>query len=42
MTTLSQASHYLTSHPAEAMRDALGLALICAIVFTGFTLPAIL
>lgn len=42
MSTLSQASRYLASHPAEAMRDALGLVLICAAVFAGFTLPSIL
>ena len=42
MTTLSQAGAYLSNHPREAMRDALGLVLICAAVFAGFMLPAFL
>ncbi|MGF1446112.1 MAG: hypothetical protein ACFBRM_07900 [Pikeienuella sp.] len=42
MAALRTARRYLAAAPQEAAADALGLVAIAALVFAGFSLPALL
>ncbi len=41
MSTLQKARKFAAEAPREALIDALGFAGICALIFAGFTLPAL-
>jgi hypothetical protein len=40
MAMLLKARGFAAAAPREAMLDAIGFAVICALIFAGFTLPA--
>ena len=42
MSTLIKARSFLREAPREALTDIAGLLAICALIFAGFTLPALL
>lgn len=42
MKTLGQAREFLRRNPQEAAADLIGVALICAFVAAGFSLPGFL
>ena len=41
MAALLKAREFATEAPREALIDALGFAGLCALIFAGFTLPAL-
>jgi len=40
MRTIQRAQRILTEAPKEAMGDAIGLATVAILIFTGFMVPA--
>ncbi|MEL7469348.1 MAG: hypothetical protein AAFN27_12900 [Pseudomonadota bacterium] len=42
MRTLERASEIIKTAPKEALGDAIGLAAVAMLIFTGFLAPAIL
>lgn len=41
MSTLKLARKFATEAPREAIIDAVGFAAVCALIFAGFTVPAL-
>lgn len=42
MRTIARAQTIISAAPAEALRDAAGLAVLALLVFSGFLLPSVL
>ncbi|WP_264759703.1 hypothetical protein [Thermohalobaculum sediminis] len=42
MAQMLKARNFLTQAPREALADAAGIAVMCLLIFAGFTLPALL
>jgi len=40
MAQMIKARNFLAHAPREALSDVAGLAVMCALIFAGFTLPA--